>query len=419
MIEDHSSKFSPSKLSSYKDCPQKYKFRYIDGVKRKGQTVEQFLGTCVHKAFEELHGGLQQGKRLSQQEAVALFEAEFNLGFAGLLPGHDGKPPVKEDWLQVGRDCIGNYYRANEPFDKDRTVAVEKRIGFPIEIGDQTYRLEGFIDRLALSNADEAFEIHDYKTAKSLPNQEHVDQDWQLALYEIAVRHEWPDTKKVRLVWHYVRHGKSLTSTRDIGQLNALKADVARTVEAIKKDHEFKPNETPLCGWCEYRAICPVFAHGENLLKLPPELRSSDEGRQAVDALEEIEGRKKHLRAEIRDLEAEEAKLEGQLLAYAAKNGFKSVSGTHADAAVVEKETVKWPTKTHEAQKLAALEAELMAHPLWPSVSHFDGHRLLDGLKAQDWPEGWRKTAEDALTRYAQRGRETALRLRKRRDADD
>jgi putative RecB family exonuclease len=419
MIEDHSSKFSPSKLSAYKDCPQKYKFRYIDGVKRKGQTVEQFLGTCVHKAFEALYEGLQQGRRMSQAEAASLFESEFNLGFAGLLPGHDGKPPVKEDWLQVGRDCIANYYRANEPFDQDRTVAVERRIGFPLEIGGEVYRIEGFIDRLALSNTDEAFEIHDYKTAKTLPNQEHVDQDWQLALYEIAVRHEWPDTKKVRLVWHYVRHGKSLASHREFGQLQALRAEVAQTVEAIKKDHEFKPVESPLCGWCEYRAICPVFAHGENLLKLPPELRSADEGRQAVDAAERISERKRQLRAEIRDLETEEAKLEAQILRFAEKHGYKAVSGTEVDAVVVEKDIVRWPTKTHEAQKLAALEAELMAHPLWPSVSHFDGHRLLEGLKAQDWPEGWRKTAEDALTRYAQRARETALRLRKRRDADD
>src|SRR5258708_6246757 len=198
MIEDHSTKFSPSKLSTYKECPQKYKFRYIDGLKRQGQTVEQFLGTCVHKSFETLYEGLQKGKPLAEAEAISLFESEFNLGFAGLLPGHDGKPPVREEWLTVGRTCITNYYRQYAPFDQDRTVAVEKRIGFKFEVDEREFRLEGFIDRLAISNSDEAFEIHDYKTAKNLPNQEHADEDMQLALYEIAVRTEWPDTKKVR-----------------------------------------------------------------------------------------------------------------------------------------------------------------------------------------------------------------------------
>lgn len=419
MIEDHSTKFSPSKLSTYRECPQKYKFRYIDGLKRQGQTVEQFLGTCVHKAFETLYEGKQKGKLLPESEAVALFEAEFNLGFAGLLPGHDGKPPVREDWLVVGRTCIHNYYRQYEPFDQDRTVAVEKRIGFKFEVDEREYRLEGFIDRLAISNADEAFEIHDYKTAKNLPNQEHADEDMQLALYEIAVRTEWPDTKQVRLVWHYVRHGKSLTSHRSSERLEELRREVAQTVASIKRDTEFKPVESTLCAWCEYKALCPVFSHGENLLKLPPELRSSDEGRQAVDAYFELDERKRALRADIKALEHEQEKLEAQLLEFAKRGGFKTISGSHADAAVVEKDAVKFPTKTGEPAKFAALEAELMAHPLWPAVSHFDAHRLLDGLKAKDWPEGWRRTAEDALGRYAQRVREASLRLRRRRDADD
>jgi putative RecB family exonuclease len=419
VIEDHSSKFSPSKLSTYKECPRKYKFRYIDGLKRQGQTAEQFLGTCVHKAFETLYEGLQKGKTLAEAEAVALFESEFALGFAGLLPGPDDKPPVKQDWLEVGRACIANYYRQYAPFGQDRTVAVERRIGFAFEAEGQKYRLEGFIDRLALSNSDDAFEIHDYKTAKSLPNQQHVDEDWQLALYEIAVRSEWPDTKKVRLIWHYVRHGKTLVSSRDIGQLEELRADVARTVTAIKHDRDFRPVESRLCGWCEYKALCPLFAHGETLLKLPADLRSADEGRQAVDALEELDQRKKALRSEIRSLEAEEARLEEQLISYARAHAFKSVSGTHCDAVVAEKESYKFPTKTGDPKAFAALEAELSAHPVWPAISHFDAHKLLDGLKAKDWPEGWKRTAEDALRRFAERVVETALRLRRRRDADD
>jgi putative RecB family exonuclease len=419
VIEDHSTKFSPSKLSTYRECPQKYKFRYIDGLKRQGQTVEQFLGTCVHKSFETLYEGLQKGKHLAEAEAIALFESEFNLGFAGLLPGHDGKPPAREDWLNVGRTCISNYYRQYAPFDQDRTVAVEKRIGYKFEVDGKEYRLEGFIDRLAISNSDEAFEIHDYKTAKNLPSQEHADEDMQLALYEIAVRTEWPDTKKVRLIWHYVRHGKTLTSYRDSERLESLRLEVAQTVAAIKRDVDFKPVESPLCGWCEYRAICPVFAHGENLLKLPPELRSSDEGRQAVDALSELDERKRTLRADIKAIERQEETLESQLLAFAKRQGFKTISGSHMDAVVVEKDAVKFPTKTHEPEKFAALEGELMAHPVWPAISHFDAHRLLDGLKAKDWPEGWRRTAEDVLGRYAQRVLEASLRLRRRRDADD
>jgi len=41
------------------------------------------------------------------------------------------------------------------------------------------------------------FEIHDYKTSRSLPTQHKLDNDRQLALYELAIRKKWPDAKNI------------------------------------------------------------------------------------------------------------------------------------------------------------------------------------------------------------------------------
>src|SRR6185312_12303610 len=125
LIEDTSRKFSPSKLAAYKECPRKYKFRYIDGLKRKGQTVEQFMGTCVHSAFEELYESLQKGRRLSEDETVAVFEKAWDAGFAEVVAGPQGAPD-KDEWGDLGRQCVRNYFRQYVPFAQDRTVAVEK-----------------------------------------------------------------------------------------------------------------------------------------------------------------------------------------------------------------------------------------------------------------------------------------------------
>lgn len=413
LIEDHSWKFSPSKLSTYKECPRKYKFRYIDGLKRTGQTVEQFLGTCVHSSFEALYENLQKGRLMSEEAVLGVFEEAWDKDVAGVVP----QPDDTEAWKSVGRQCVTNYYREFRPFTNDTTNAVERRIGFDLVLDGQKYRVEGFIDRLA-SGKDGAFEIHDYKTAKNLPNQAHVDEDWQLAIYELALRSEWPKFDgPVRLIWHYVRHGRSLVSTRTKEQLAALEAEVRGVIRAIKADHDFKPVESNLCGWCEYKPLCPLFAHGVELEKLTPELRSSDEGRQAVDSLEALDQKKRALRADIRALEAEQESLEERLLRYAKERGLAAVSGTHVDAVLTEKESWKWPTKTHGEEKLLALEAELKETPLWKDASHFDGARLLERMKG--WPADWKKIAESVLGRYAQRVAETALKLRKRRDDAD
>src|SRR4051794_32124538 len=118
MIEDTSTKFSPSKLATYRECPQRYKLRYIDGIKREGQTVEQFLGTCVHGAFEDLYAAAQKGRPLTEAETLAAFESRWLKDLASVLPGPDG-PPDAQAWSNVGRDCVRNYFRQYAPFDQD------------------------------------------------------------------------------------------------------------------------------------------------------------------------------------------------------------------------------------------------------------------------------------------------------------
>lgn len=39
---------------------------------------------------------------------------------------------------------------------------------------------------------DGAFEIHNYKTGSKLPEQKELDEDMQLALYQIGVQNLWP-----------------------------------------------------------------------------------------------------------------------------------------------------------------------------------------------------------------------------------
>ena len=208
MEEDRSAKFSPSKLDVYKNCPRRYQYRYVDGLARRRKTPETTLGTAVHSAFEELYTLVTGGRTPSLAEVSVVFDKAFDEGWDESVQLKD-KRFTRDDWRKVGHDCVRLYYSAHSPFTSDRTVAVEKRVGFPLPVEGREYRIEGFVDRLSLAS-DGVFEIHDYKTSKSLPSQEYVDSDWQLALYELAVRREWPDAKDVRLKWHYVRHGKTM-----------------------------------------------------------------------------------------------------------------------------------------------------------------------------------------------------------------
>lgn len=418
MEEDRSSKFSPSKLDVYKNCARRYQYRYVDRISRKRKTPETVVGVAVHAAFEELYGLVSGGKVPSLPEVQALYEKALGEEWDETVLVKDARF-TREDWTKVGRDCVELYYSAHAPFTEDRTVAVEKRVGFPIEVEGREYRIEGFVDRLSLA-ADGAFEIHDYKTAKSLPNQEHADADWQLALYELAVRREWPDTKEVRLKWHYVRHGKTLTSTRDAAARERLLADVAKTIAAIKHDHEFAPSESPLCDWCEYRDLCPVFAHPLKVAALPAAERQKDDGVKLVDALAEVEAKRRKVKDELKTLDLEKKDLDDRIASFAEKEGVTAVAGTAAEASVSFKDEVHLPTKTHEPERHEALEKDARRTPeLWLEVARLDGHALVEGVRAKRWAGALFEAAEALLERYGRREPSRAVRLKRRRAADE
>ena len=65
----------------------------------------------------------------------------------------------------------------HKPFN-DNTLEIEKRILINLDKKGE-YKLQGFIDRLVHNLEKDEFEIHDYKTGKSLPTQEKIENDRQ------------------------------------------------------------------------------------------------------------------------------------------------------------------------------------------------------------------------------------------------
>lgn len=415
MEEDHSTKFSPSKLDCYKNCAKKYQYRYVDRISRARKTGATVLGTSVHEAFEFLYERLQAGGRPTFDETLAKGRAAFARDWDETVT-HQGAAS-REDWERLVEDCVRRYWDAQTPFERDRTVAVEARVGFPIEAEGREYRIEGFVDRLA-AVGDGEFEIHDYKTAKSLPSQAHLDEDWQLALYEIAIRNQWPSARKVSLVWHYVRHGQTMVSTRSADQLAALKAEVSALIGRIKHDHEFKTSPGALCDWCEYRDLCPEFAHPEKIAALPPEERRKDGGVKLVDELSGVEEKRRRLKDELKTLDQSKKDLDHKIAAWAEAEGVTTVAGESASAAVVFKDDVHLPTKSDEPERNAALEKDARASEVWEDVARLDAHALLEGVKSRRWSGAELAAAEALLARYGRRERAATVRLRRRREAE-
>ena len=211
--------YSHSRLETYRNCPLKYKFQYLDKIKREEESIEAFLGSRFHEAMEVIYRKIRF-EIISLNDLIAFYENNWERKFHDKVIIADDSRKA-EDYKKLGKQFIKDYYHRYHPFNQTKILGVERIIMVNLE-NNGRYRLRGFIDRLDRTDKG-TYEIHDYKTSGSLPEQRKMDTDRQLALYQIAVQNMWNDVNEVELVWHYVAFDKEIRSSRSGQALADLK----------------------------------------------------------------------------------------------------------------------------------------------------------------------------------------------------
>ena len=248
--------YSHSKLSTFEQCPLKYKFKYIDKIKPEiEKTIEAHLGSAVHNSLEWLYNTVKDDKKVPTiDELITNYSVNWQDEFSNEILIVKKEMSAK-DYFNKGVQFLLGYYTKNQPF-KDGTIECEKRI--VIELDENT-KIQGFIDRLVHNIETGKFEVHDYKTSNTLPTQNKMDEDRQLALYSIAIKEIFGKEKEVILIWHYLAHGEKIISHRTNEQLKNLKKETLELIEKIENTNHFPPKKSILCDWCEYKSICPAW----------------------------------------------------------------------------------------------------------------------------------------------------------------
>jgi putative RecB family exonuclease len=250
--------YSHSRLSSFENCPKQFHFRYVLKIPSEIESIEAFLGKRVHEVLERLYVFVRDGRIPPLEKVLRRFQANWEEQFDGTRVQIARGENDAETYRTIGERCLRNHYRRHYPFDADETLGLEERVTFSLD-GPGTYRMQGVIDRIVRAR-DGAVEIHDFKTGARVPTQRRLDEDRQLALYQLGLRRRFGDDTPMRLVWHFLQSGQTLTSSRTPDQLDALRERTIGLIERIEAEERFEPRTGPLCGWCEYRERCPAFA---------------------------------------------------------------------------------------------------------------------------------------------------------------
>ncbi len=272
-------KYSHSKLSTFEQCPLKFKYKYIDKIIVIEETIEAFLGKIVHETLEWLYKKAKQNEIPGIEEVIIHYKNIWENKFREDIK-ITREDLTKENYFNKGIEFLAKYYSRNYPFNEN-TIALEKKIEIDLdEQGDK--KIIGFIDRLTHNLEKDELEIHDYKTANSLPTKEKIQEDRQLALYSLAIKEEFGKEKNVCLVWHYLAHDTKICIRKREEELEKLKREVQKLIEEIESTTNFPPIISKLCNWCEYRHMCPAWQNyqGNNKKEKQKEIKEFEENKK-------------------------------------------------------------------------------------------------------------------------------------------
>lgn len=351
-------RLSFSSISTYETCPAKYRFRYEERLQPAPSPALSF-GESLHRALRLFH---------SRPVPVAPSLGELHEMLEAVWVG-DGFADEAEErmYLDHGRQVLAQYHR-----DNAGEYRIPAALEFRFAIDVEGVQVTGVIDRMDRLPGG-GYEIVDYKTNRRLPPQSAVDRDLQLSVYHLAAGEVW-GIELERLTLYYLLPGQRMTTSRTLADDDELRRRIATVAERIEAG-KFEPRENPLCDWCDYRRVCPIFRHRY-------EQEAGDPTPRMTELVDEWIDLKRQGRAVYRRLDD----LAALINAFCDEHYYRRLFGSDGSAVDRRPQHVTAPDEVR-------LRAILEPLGLWERVLSIDTKKLNDLIESRSLPPD----VEDAI----------------------
>jgi putative RecB family exonuclease len=250
---------TPSKLGAYVDCPRRYRYSYVDRpTPPKGPPwAHNSLGASVHTALKNWYA--VSADRRAPGVLPTLLKATW------VREGYRDVDQERATYLQA-LSWLESYVTTldphQEPLGVERVVATKTSV----------LAFNGRADRIDGRRGPDGPEavIVDYKTGRSGLDAGDARGSQALALYAYAAQRVFRRPCH-RVELHHLPTGTVAGHDHTEESLNrqvARAEDTARDIVAAEKavaagadpDAEFPVNPGAICGWCDFRRVCPAGA---------------------------------------------------------------------------------------------------------------------------------------------------------------
>ena len=344
-------RLSYSSISTYETCPAKYRFQYETRLPTSSSPALAF-GESLHRTLYRFHDR-PVPVAPSLPELQEMLEGEWV---------SDGYRDESEERLyrEHARQVLAEYHRRNA-----ESFRIPAALEFRFTVEVEGVQLSGMIDRMDRLPGG-GYEIIDYKTNRRLPPKATVDRDLQLSLYALAAKEVW-GIEPERLTLYFLLPGERMSTTRTAADSSELRRRIGTVAERIAAGM-FEPRQNPLCDWCDFQRVCPVFRHRY-------EKEQGDPAPKMTELVDEWIRLKREDWERYRRLE----ELKGLINAFCEEHGYRRLYGS--DGAAVDRRpqhiTAADPRRVREI---------LEPLGLWEQVVSVDSKRLSELVEARTLP---------------------------------
>ncbi len=246
--------YSFTKLSTYNDCPWKYRYAFVLQVPKKGSYALSY-GSSVHKTlfnfFALWKERAKDGQTVSEEELLTMYDRCF-------IDEWYPKKKLKNEYYDKGKQALTEWY-AKILKAMPNVLRLEQVFNLKVD----EFVVNGAVDRIDQiggTNEKPEVKIVDYKTGKVKEKFE-KDDKYQLLIYALAVQDPNILNAEVKeLEYYFIDENESRTMTPTEKDSAAAKEWVSSTIKKIHSgDFRATPSEM-VCKFCDYREICEFRA---------------------------------------------------------------------------------------------------------------------------------------------------------------
>jgi putative RecB family exonuclease len=248
-----------SALSTFRTCPLKYKFRYVDGLSEESVSAALVFGTGIHTAIEEHFQAILAGSQLPDVEKLL-----FAYRSAWLPHDPDAVEFGSKDTRQTFDDLAARMLRA---FLASPVASVDGRV-LGVEEEIRGVLVEGMPDLYGridlLTEDDDTLTVTDIKTSRSKWSEEQVEDSGEQLLLYAKLASELAPGKKIAtrfLVLTKTKEPVVEEHVREVlpGNVARVMAGVERVWRAIETGVFYPAPSVMACGGCGYRSACRAW----------------------------------------------------------------------------------------------------------------------------------------------------------------